>query len=174
MPSASVIFEELVWLFQFLQLAVSPLMNHARFRPDIAVTSPEGETMLLIEVKRNLKPDYKEGLAQLRAYHQVLEKDVYLMLVNVSHYWLWNSSVEEPIHDGESAVLLANYIDLQKVPLAQLESQGLTSLVYSWLGSVIFKPAATLLTMPAQKWLVESGLHEHIYRGYIHQEKALV
>ncbi|WP_046242519.1 hypothetical protein [Hymenobacter terrenus] len=148
-------------------------MDNSQFCPDIAVTSQEGETVLLVEVKRSAKTDYNDGLVRLRAYCQALEKDVFLMLVNTGQYWLWNSSSEEPIYTGATPLLLANYIDLQKVPLTQLDGYSFASVVYSWLGSVIFKDSATLLKMPTQKWLVESGIHQQIYRGYIHRERVL-
>lgn len=152
-------------------------MMNTPIRTDIMVTSPEGEMELLIEVKRTPSASAAiTELTQLRTYLQVLQQDSYLMLVNPGKFWLWNSTstVDEPIYEGETPSLLANYIDLQKVPLSQLDERGLISVVYSWLGSIIFKPATTLLTLPTQKWLVDSGLHEHIYRGYIHQEKTLV
>lgn len=129
--------------------------------------------MLLVEVKRSAKTNYNDGLVQLRAYGQALEKDVFLMLINTGQFWLWNSSSEEPIYAGATPLLLANYIDLQKVSLTHLDGHSFASVVYSWLGSVIFKDAATLLKMPAQKWLVELGIHQKIYRGYIHQERVL-
>lgn len=150
---------------------------NALLRTDIMVTSPEGEVELLIEVKHMPSASgASAGLNQLRAYLRTLQQPSYLMLVNAGRFWLWNtvSLVDEPIYEGETPALLANYIDLQKVPLSRLDERGLISVVYSWLGSILFKPAATLLTLPAQKWLVDSGLHAHIYRGYIHQEKALV
>jgi hypothetical protein len=69
--------------------------------------------------------------------------------------------------------LLERYINLDKVPLATVRGEAFESLIYAWLGSVIFKPANVLLELPAQRWLVETGLHPLIYRGYIQWESNL-
>ena len=152
-------------------------MMSPRFRTDIVVTSPAGTIELIVEVKQTRGVEATlEAVAQLRTYLRALQQEPYVLLIDPSRFSLWSmaSADAAPIYEGETFLLLANYIDLQKISLQQLDNQGFALVVYSWLGSVIFKPATTLLAMPAQKWLVESGLHEHIYRGFIQQESILV
>ena len=125
----------------------------------------------MIEVKR------QEGNEEIAAsFHQraaALVPGCFLLFVSIRKFWLWAPTATTPTHQGDTEALLRRYLDLDRVPLASLTGQELDLVVYSWVSSVMFKPAATLLELPEQEWLVRTGLHPVIYRGYI-QREALV
>ena len=58
-------------------------------------------------------------------------------------------------------------IDTQRVPLQKLDTVGLQRVVESWLDSCLFMPDTKLTELPAQAWLVESGLHHALRNGRI-------
>lgn len=146
-------------------------MIAAQLRADLLVTSEDGAPQLVIEV--NNGRDIGTSLpAATHAQYKAMGAVGFLLLVTPRRFWLWSPAAEAPTYEGDTSTLLERYIHLDKVPLATLDGRGFSSVVYSWLGSIIFKPAEVLLTIPGQEWLVETGLHPHIYRGYIHWEAA--
>lgn len=143
-------------------------------RPDFTVSSAAGEEQLLVEVK-NWTPTAAQAL-ELR--QQFDHFDCYFLLTTPDRMLLWTpvaagQSLTAASYAIEASPVLANYLTLERYPLKALSGQDLSLVVSSWLGSIIFKPAATLMEMPAQAWLVQSGLHERIYRGYIRREQPL-
>lgn len=137
---------------------------------DLSVTAEDGTTQLLIETKHQYQAD---SSAAARAVWQHVEDrytNSFFLFVSTRKFWLWSPGATEASYQGETDQLLERYVNLNKVPLATLGGREFTLLVYSWLGSIIFKPASTLLTIPGQEWLVTTGLHSHIYRGFIHLE----
>lgn len=145
----------------------------SRLRADLLVTSAEGTPQLIIEVKK-----YHQGipLGLVRAVRErvaVSSPGSYFLFISTQRFWLWPPRAPAPSFEGEADALLAQYIDLTQAPLASLSGHEFELLVYSWLSSVIFKPAATLLTMPGQQWLVTTGLQPLIYKGFIRLDAAL-
>ncbi|MGI4885503.1 MAG: hypothetical protein ACRYFR_11145 [Janthinobacterium lividum] len=143
-------------------------------RPDITVSSAAGEEQLLVEVK-SWTPTAAQAL-ELR--QQFDHFDCYFLLATPGLMLLWPPVLPgQPLpaapYATEASPVLAGYLTLERHPLHHLSGQALSLVVSSWLGSVIFKPASALLEMPAQAWLVQSGLHERIYRGYIRRERHL-
>ena len=133
------------------------------------VASENGTNKLLIEVKRL---EDNEVLAA-NAFHRratALMPGSFLLFVSTRQFWLWAPAATAPTHQGDTAALLRRYLDLDRVPLASLTEWELNLVVYSWVSSVMFKPAATLLELPEQEWLVRTGLHPVIHRGYIQRE----
>ena len=168
--------------------------------PDFIVSSSTGEKQLLVEIKRWLPSAIEDApttwVKQARQRWQL--PACYVLLVTPERMVLWPpySSVapsvrpsvtisvapsvrpSAPARQGPavtkaSAEVLANYLNVERYPLKALSEEELSLVVSSWLGSVIFKPEATLLEMPAQAWLVESGLHAAIYRGFIRRQVAV-
>ena len=147
-------------------------------RPDFTVSSATGEEQLLVEVK-NWTPAPAKAINQRRIaieQRQIFDHpECYFLLATPNQMALWL-----PVENGQytmtsaykvdPTLVLANYLTIERHPLRALTEQDFSLVISSWLGSVIFKPAQILLEMPAQAWLVESGLHERIYRGYIHRE----
>lgn len=140
-----------------------------RLRADILVTSQEGQPRLLVETKRGRYATIHLAVGQ---GERVIPPDCYFLVVTPQRYWLTLPQADMPAHEGETTPLLERYIDTEKVPLNSLRDAEFASVVASWLGSVMFKSAEMLLTMPAQRWLVETGLHQEIRRGYIKREAA--
>lgn len=134
------------------------------------LTSEDGTTQLVIETKRHEGPEMAEAAQAMRERVAARVPGSFFLFVSTRQYWLWAPSAATPTHQGDTAALLERYINLDKIPLATLGSREFNLVVYSWLGSVIFKPAEVLLKMPGQEWLVTTGLHPVIYRGYIHLE----
>ncbi|MGI4736750.1 MAG: hypothetical protein ACRYG7_16390 [Janthinobacterium lividum] len=148
-------------------------ITHLLERPDFIVSSTAGEEQLVVEVK---KWGYENPqLSQLVETH-FTQRPYYFLLATPEAITLW-----PPAGPGQTvlpvstpaAEVLANYLDIKRHPLHKLGEAELGLLVSSWLDSIMFKPAQTLRGMPAQSWLVESGLHERIYRGFIRREKPL-
>lgn len=147
-------------------------MLSARQRADLLVTSEDGQPQLVVETKR--KPgDTAALVAAAHAQFKSLAQSCFFLLVTPDKFWLWAPSAEAPAYEGNTAALLERYINLDKIPLNSLEGREFVLVVYSWLGSVIFKPADVLSKLPAQRWLVDTGLHPLIYRGYIQLEAEL-
>ena len=147
--------------------------KHLLARPDFIVSSAAGEEQLVVEVK---KWGYESPqLSQLVEMH-FGQRPTYFLLATPEAITLW-----PPAGPGQTATpvstpaaeVLANYLDVRRHPLQKLGEAELGLVVSSWLDSIMFKPAQTLRTMPAQAWVVESGLHERIYRGFIRREKPL-
>lgn len=143
-------------------------------RPDFMITSATGEKQLLVEVKTWL-PAPSQAQELRRQYGH---PECYFLLATPDHLLLWlPTQGEQPLaasaYSVEASAVLANYITLERHPLRTLTGQDFSLVISSWLGSVMFKPAGTLLEMPEQAWLVDSGVHERIYRGYIHRERGL-
>lgn len=150
-----------------------PVQTH----PDLLVVSSSGEKQLLVEVKswlptaiEDTPADWAQQTRNRRHF-----ADGYLLLVTPESVALWlpplvNAVADVPPIRQPSADVLANYLKIESYPLAALSEQELQLVVTAWLGSVMFKPAATLLALPAQAWLVESGLHAAIFRGFIRRE----
>jgi hypothetical protein len=137
---------------------------------DLSVTAEDGTIQLLIETKHQYQVDSLEAAQAI--WQRVMDRhaDSYFLFISTRKFWLWLPGATEASYQGETDQLLRRYVNLNKVPLATLGGREFTLLVYSWLGSIIFKPASTLLTIPGQEWLVTTGLHSHIYRGFIHLE----
>lgn len=143
----------------------------AFLQTDLLVTAEDGVPHLLVEVRSHAQAGRVIGQALWR---QVVAEQPgnYLLFITNQRFWLWQPGHPEPVYEGDTADLLARYIQLDRVPLSSLDGRELTTVVYAWLGSIIFKPAAVLAAWPAQQWLVESGLHSLIYRGYIQWEET--
>jgi hypothetical protein len=139
--------------------------------PDLVVTSAEGIPQLLVEAKSQQNIAALAGEWQQRAAGY--SPACFSLFVATDKFWLWAPAGTSPAYEGDTIPLLERYINLDKVPLTTVRGQAFESLVYAWLGSVIFKPANVLVELPAQRWLVETGLHPLIYRGYIQWESSL-
>jgi hypothetical protein len=147
-------------------------MSLIAVHPDLVVTSAEGIPQLLVEAKshRNIPAAMAaEWHHRASAYNPAC----FALFVATDKFWLWAPGGTTPTYEGDTMSLLERYINLDKVPLATVRGEAFESLIYAWLGSVIFKPANVLLELPAQRWLVETGLHPLIYRGYIQWESNL-
>ena len=149
-------------------------LHHPAIRPDFVITSATGEEQLLVEVKTWM-PTPKQAQALRQQYGH---PDCYFLLATPERMALWLPMQEEQLlaasaYSVDAAVVLANYLTLERHPLQALNGQEFSLVISSWLGSVMFKPARTLLDMPAQAWLVDAGVHERIYRGYIHRERVV-
>lgn len=147
--------------------------THLLERPDFIVSSAAGEEQLVVEVK---KWGYENPqLSQLVEAH-FTQRPYYFLLATPDAITLW-----PPAGPGQTvlpvstaaAEVLANYLDIKRHPLQKLDEAELGLLVSSWLGSIMFKSPRALREMPAQSWVVDSGLHERIYRGFIRREKPL-
>lgn len=143
------------------------LMTAPKLHADLLVTSPEGETHLVIATRRGAEGEWDEEMQQLREQAAAYAPGSFFLFITIRQFVLWAPSATTPTYRGDTEKLLERYIDLTRVSLADLRGQGLKLLVYGWLGSIIFKPAETILTIPGQEWLVETGVHPLIYRGYI-------
>ncbi|GAB2452226.1 hypothetical protein GCM10011375_39200 [Hymenobacter qilianensis] len=142
----------------------------SRLRADLLVKSEDGTTQLIIEAKKSSRADIV-GVAQvIREQVTATVSSSYFLFISTQKFWLWPPLAMEPTYEGDTATLLERYVDLTKVPLITLGGREFELLIYSWLSSIIFKPATTLLEMPGQQWLVTTGLHPLIYKGYIHLE----
>ena len=139
--------------------------------PDLVVTSEEGVPQLMVEVKSG--KDMTVVAAEWHRQAATYDTSCFLLFVATDKFWLWAPATATPVYEGDTVLLLERYINLEKVALTAVQGQAFDSLVYAWLGSVIFKPASTVLALPAQRWLVETGLHPLIYRGYIQWEASL-
>ncbi|MDJ0365900.1 hypothetical protein QMK33_12120 [Hymenobacter sp. H14-R3] len=142
----------------------------ARLLTDLFVTSEDGTTQLVIEVKRSARPELAEAAQAMRELVAASSPVCFFLFISTQKFWVWNPASAVPAYEGDTEALLTRYINLKKVPLATLGGREFILLVYSWLGSIIFKPAETLLKMPGQEWLVTTGLQPLIHRGYIHLE----
>ena len=169
-------------------------------RPDFIVSSSTGEKQLLVEIKRLLPSAIEDAPAtwvkQARERWQL--PTGYVLLVTPERMVLWppQSSVAPSVSPSvspsgapsgrlsvsayqgasvtkASAEVLANYLSIERYPLGALSEEELSLVVSSWLGSVIFKPETTLLELPAQAWLVQSGLYAAIYRGFIRRHATV-
>lgn len=142
----------------------------SRLRADLLVTSDDGTTQLIIEAKKSGKADIVGVAKAMREHIAVNSPNSYFLFISTQKFWLWPPLTMEPTYEGNANALLERYVDLAKVPLSTLGGREFELLVYSWLSSIIFKPATTLLNMPGQQWLVTTGLQPLIYRGHIHLE----
>lgn len=142
-------------------------LENVRLRADILVTSQEGEPRLLVETK---KSRFDTSKLVVGAADRLIPSECYFLLITPLAFWLVPPQAENATYEGQTEALLERYIDTEKVPLNTLGDAEFASVVASWLGSVIFKTAEVLLTIPAQRWLVETGLHQEIRRGYIKRE----
>lgn len=150
-------------------------------RPDFIVSSATGEKQLLVEVKKWLPALMQSGQHTLinKQREKIGLAECYFLLVTPEVITLWppasairgESVLRGLSRQMPSAEVLANYLSIERYPLNALSEQELSLIVSSWLGSVMFKSAATLLEMPFQAWLVQSGLHQVIYRGYVRREQ---
>ena len=148
-------------------------ITHLLERPDFIVSSAAGEEQLVVEVK---KWGYENPQLSQLVETRFAQRPYYFLLATPEAITLW-----PPAGPGQTvlpvstpaAEVLANYLDIKRHPLQKLGEAEFGLLVSSWLDSIMFKPAQTLRGMPAQSWLVESGLHERIYRGFIRREKPL-
>lgn len=156
-------------------------LHSPAIRPDFTVSSVTGEAQLVVEVK-NWTPTPARAFNQRQMANEQRRMfdypECYFLLVNPNQMALWlpvenGQHLMASAYNVDSTLVLANYLTIERHPLRALTEQDFSLVISSWLGSVIFKPAQTLLEMPAQAWLVESGLHERIYRGYIHREQLL-
>lgn len=142
-------------------------LENIRLRADIVVTSQEGEPRLLVETKTSR---FDTSKVVIDAPERVIPPECYFLLITPQAFWLVPPQAQNATYEGQTEALLERYIDTKKLPLITLGDAEFASVVASWLGSIIFKPAEVLLTMPAQRWLVETGLHHEIVRGYIKRE----
>ncbi len=142
--------------------------------PDFTISSATGEEQLVVEV-RSWMPTPAQAQEQRQRYGS---PTCYFLLATPDRMALWLPAQNEQLlaasaYTVDTSLVLANYLTIERHPLQALDGQVFSLVVSSWLGSIMFKPARTLLDMPAQAWLVESGLHERIYRGYLHREQLL-
>lgn len=142
-------------------------------RADILVTAGDGTTQLVVEVKRNLGKEMETVARAIRERAKGYVPDSFFLFVATRQFWLWAPAASAPVYQGDTAALLGRYANLEKIPLATLDELDFNLLVYSWLGSVMFKSAEALRQLPGQAWLVDTGLQPLIYRGYLHREVVL-
>lgn len=71
-----------------------------------------------------------------------------------------------------STACLDAAIDTQRIPLDRLTGGGLERTVSSWLSFALLLPANELSQQQAQKWLVDSGLHEALQNGKVANTSA--
>lgn len=150
-------------------------------RPDFIVSSATGENRLLVEVKKWAPTPMQSGQHAVVNHQreQIGLSNCYYLLVTPERMTLWppsaaahsDSVLRSATRQVLSVEVLADYLAIERYPLTTLSEQELSLIVSSWLGSVMFKPAETLLSMPAQAWLVQSGVHEAIHRGYVRREQ---
>ena len=150
-----------------LSIILMSLLSAVQLHADILVTSPEGDPRLVVEIKRSRYATRHLATGQS---DRAVPPDCYLLVITPQEYWLTPPRADNASHKGATDALLERYIDTEKVLLSTLGDAEFASVVASWLGSIVFKPAHVLLTMPAQRWLVESGLHPEIARGHIRRE----
>ncbi|MDQ2793932.1 MAG: hypothetical protein M3Y12_07990 [Bacteroidota bacterium] len=149
-------------------------LHHPIIRPDFVITSATGEEQLLVGVKTWMPtPTQAQELRQ-----QYGHPGCYFLLATPERMALWlPAQDEQPLaasaYSVDASLVLATYLTIERHPLQALSEQVFSLVVSSWLGSIMFKPARTLLDMPAQAWLVDAGVHERIYRGYIHRERVV-
>jgi hypothetical protein len=142
-------------------------------RADILVTASDGKTQLVVEIRRNQGKDIEEVAQTFRERIRRYVPDSFFLFVATRQFWLWTPASSTPAYQGDTAVLLGRYANLEKIPLVMFDEQEFYQLVYSWLGSVTFKSAEALRQMPGQAWLVDTGLQPLIYRGYIQREAVI-
>lgn len=142
--------------------------------PDFVITSAEGEERLLVEVKSRTPAEALSDSNWLDNFRRELgQYGCHYLLVTAEKMTLFlpgQPGTTFRTIQQDSSLVLASYWDLNRVPLDALGNLELRGVVRSWLGSIIFKPAAVLLENASQAWLVESGLHSQIYKGYITRE----
>ncbi len=151
-------------------------MDETQNQPDIVVYSADGQPRLLVEVKS--RPDgvvdeaHPDWPMEIRRAHGHF--DCYFLLVTPERMLLFlpgDPANGARIYAAESPAVLRQQLDTERHPLRQLDEQQLTSLVHWWLMFSQYETPDTLQQDPAQRWLVESGLHAAILRGNV-QEAA--
>lgn len=151
-------------------------MDEMQNQPAIIVYSADGQPRLLVEVKVRPNgivdedhPDWPMEIRRAQGHF-----DCYFLLVTPERMILFlpgDPAFGGRLYGADSAAVLRRQLDTGRFPLRALDEQQLTSLVHWWLMFSQFESADTLQQDPAQRWLVESGLHTAILRGNI-QEAA--
>lgn len=158
-----------------------PSSASVRLRADLSVTSATGEQRLVVDIQKwqvlSATPSQAEWVAtHIQAMGLV---NCYVLGVTPQLMWLWlppaSDSAGKPPLGGTypTTDVLADFLETDTFPFFLLNESEFSTLVASWLGSIMFRPAERLLANPTQAWLVTSGLHEAIYRGFIRHEVAL-
>lgn len=147
-----------------------------RYTSDVTITSPDGETRLLVEVKSR-EPADAEWARRFRRNilaHFPDNGSAYFLLVLPESLYLWepdSGPEEEPDYEGSTEKALRPY--LEKAEVERLDGRAFEFLVSSWLSDLVALEPSEEELGPALRWLIDSGLYAKIRGGSVEREVAV-
>lgn len=140
---------------------------------DIAVSSPDGQLQLVVEIKSKLGAS-TEWVTRMRhnlLAHSFIPHTPYFLLVLPDFFYLWTDTTPEnnlatPDYKAEAAKILAPYLTLTN-PLDNLSSYGLELLTTLWLEDIVHTELQRDAVDPDLQWLFSSGLYDAITHGSV-------
>lgn len=147
------------------------------YRPDIMVSSPDGQHRLLVEVKTR-KGQNEEWARQFRRNilaHSTTRDGAYFLLVlpETIYLWLPSSRLESgPDFTASTRDALGQYYE--KSNADELGERALELVVTSWLSHLFsVTPSSAEDDGNRQDWLLDSGLYEAVRGGHLEREVAI-
>lgn len=147
------------------------------YRPDITVSSPDGQHRLLVEVKTRKGQD-EEWARQFRRNilaHFPTGDDAYFLLVlpETIYLWLPESRLESgPDFTASTRDALGQFYE--KSNADELGERALELVVTSWLSHLFSAtPSNVENDGSRQEWLLDSGLYEAVRGGHLEREVAI-
>jgi hypothetical protein len=141
---------------------------------DLAVYTPDGELLLVVEVKnkRNASPEWAAQMRRNLLVHGMIPATPYFLLALPEYFFLWKGArpgidVIPPDYMIETAQALAPFVTPSTLPLNGTSEYGLQILVNSWLHQIATFDLSDSATTPAVKWLFDSELYQAIRNGTV-------
>jgi hypothetical protein len=136
--------------------------------PDIVVRSPNGQTLLAVEVKSRADAPV-QWAAQLRrnlVVNGVLPSSPYFLLALPDKFFLWKqrpgAEVIAPDYEADAEEVLKPYVISLQRPLKKLSEQSFEALIRLWLDDVVQSQSRD-----PSPWLIASGLYQELRNGIV-------
>jgi hypothetical protein len=139
---------------------------------DLAVTSPDGHIVLIVECKGGSSAPAAEASRFRRNLlnHQLLPPAHFFMLVYPKSIYLWKAETPAdapPDFDAPFSTILQEYAPTLSEPSFPLQGSSLEFVIHSWLSEIaagIRKPKSD---SAAEQLLVKSGLYSSLLNSKI-------
>lgn len=145
-------------------------MNYA----DIAVYGKDKSLQLLVEVKsrHGRSSNWAAQMRRNMYAHGLLPETRFFLLALSDKFYLWKDvgiliEAVEPNYEINPLSFLEPYYKKAHVSPSSISEASLELIISSWLTQIITVPSVDLLSQDYQDWLINSGLFNVIYGGYI-------
>ena len=146
-------------------------------RADMAVTTPQGITALIVEIatRRGADMAWITRLRRNLLFHGFLPPTPYMLIVFPEQMCLWTPEQAElfeaePTYVVDTLEVFHAVPGFAEVTLDMLRGSMLEVITGAWLHVIINLEPDVLAEQSTLHWVLDSGLFEYIYHGVVEVE----